>query len=99
MRLWLNPRWVVWLLLPFWAIVGSIALAESKPADNPSVVEGIENTAKKVGNKIEQGLTKAATKLKEKKVGEKIEQKLKKAANKTAAGFKKAGDKINQKLR
>jgi F0F1-type ATP synthase membrane subunit b/b' len=75
-----------------------VALAEDEPAKSPGVLERIGNTAKKVGNKIEQGFTKAGTKLKEKKVGEKIEQKLKKAANKTAEGFKKAGDKIDQKL-
>jgi len=98
MRLWLNSRWVVWLLLPFWATLGSVALAERKPVDNPSVVERIESTAKKVGNKIEQGLSKAARKIQEKKVGEKIERKLKKAVTKTEEGFKKAGRKIDQKL-
>ncbi|MDH4078178.1 MAG: hypothetical protein OEU68_00015 [Nitrospira sp.] len=99
MRMWSNSRWVVWLLLPFWIPLGSVALAESGSADNPSVAERIGNTAKKVGNKIEQGLTKAATKLKEKKVGEKIERKLNKAAKKTAEGLKKAGNKIDEKLR
>ncbi len=99
MRLWLNSRWVVWLLLPFWASLASVALAESKPADNPSVAERIGATAKKVGCKIEQGLTKAARKIQEKKVGEKIERKLKKAVTKTEEGFKKAGKKINKKFR
>jgi hypothetical protein len=98
MQLWPSSRWVVWLLLPFWATLGSVALAESKPADNPSMAERIGNTAKKVGNKIEQGFTKAATKLQEKKIGEKIERKLKKAVTKTEEGFKKAGRKIDQKL-
>ena len=93
-----NSRWVVWLLLPFWASLGSAALAEDKQTNNSNVAERIENTAKKVGNKIEQGFTKAATKLKEKKVGEKIERKLKKAVTKTEEGFKKAGRKIDQKL-
>lgn len=99
MRLSLNSRWVVWLILPFWAALSSGGLAEDGPADNPGVAERIEQTAKKVGNKVEQGLTKAATKLKEKKVGEKIERKLKKAVMKTEEGFKKAGRKIDQKLR
>ena len=78
---------------------GSSVLAEEESAKGPGLVERVGNTAKKVGNKIEQGLTKAAKKLEEKKVGEKIEQKLTKAVRKTAEGFKKAGDKIDQKLR
>ena len=95
----MNMRWVIWLVLPLSVVFGSEVLAENKPESNPSVTERIGNTAKKVGNKIEQGLTKAAKKLEEKKVGEKIEQKLKKAVRKTGEGFKKAGDKIEQKLR
>ncbi|MBM4128159.1 MAG: hypothetical protein FJ247_12555 [Nitrospira sp.] len=86
------------LLMLLWFISTSVALAEDESAKSPGVLERIGNTAQKVGNKIEQGFTKAGTKLKEKKVGEKIEQKLKKAANKTAEGFKKAGNKIDQKL-
>lgn len=93
-----HMRWMLWLLLPLWIASASVAMAEDEPAKGPGVLERIGNTAKKVGNKIEQGFTKAGTKLKEKKVGEKVEQKLKKAANKTAEGFKKAGDKIDQKL-
>lgn len=93
-----HTRWMLWLLLPLWIASASVAMAEDEPAKSPGVLERIGNTAKKVGNKIEQGFTKAGTKLKEKKVGEKVEQKLKKAANKTAEGFKKAGDKIDQKL-
>ena len=99
MQLQRQIRKVVWLLLPILVISGSIALAESEPTDNRTVVERIEGTAKKVGNKIEQGFSKAAKKIEEKHIGEKIEQKLKKAATKTAEGFKKAGEKIDQKLR
>lgn len=99
MQPWLNMRWVVWLLLPIWFSFNSVALGEDTSAHDPSVAERIGNTAKKVGTKIEQGLTKAATKLKEKKVGEKIEQKLKKAVTKTEEGFKKAGKKLDEKLR
>ena len=80
-------------------VSASAALAESGPTDNRTVVERIEGTAKKVGNKIEQGFSKAAKKIEEKHIGEKIERKLKKAAAKTAEGFKKAGEKIDQKLR
>jgi hypothetical protein len=97
--MWTNSRWVVWLLLPLWASLGAVALGEDRPADNPSVAERVGNTAKKVGNKIEQGFTKTETKLKDKKIGEKIERKLKKAVTKTEEGFKKAGKKIDQKLR
>ena len=92
-------RGVVRLLLAILVISGSAALAESEPTDNRTVVERIEGTAKKVGNKIEQGFSKAAKKIEEKHLGEKIERKLKKAATKTAEGFKKAGEKIDQKLR
>jgi hypothetical protein len=89
---------VVLCLLPLSFILTHTALAEDEPAKSPGVFERIGNTAKKVGNKIEQGFTKAGRKLEEKKVGEKIERKLNKAANKTAQGFKKAGDKIDKKL-
>jgi hypothetical protein len=99
MRLQRQIRKVVWLLLPIWIISGSTALAESEPSDNRTVVERIEGTAKKVGNKIEQGFSKAAKKIEAKHIVEKVEQKLKKAARKTAEGFKKAGEKIDQKLR
>ena len=99
MQLQRQIRKVVWLLLPILVISGSIALAESEPTDNRTVVERIEGTAKKVGQKIEQGFSKTAKKIEEKHIGEKIEQKLKKAATKTAEGFKKAGEKIDQKLR
>ena len=98
MRVCHNGRRLIWLMLPLWIIAGSPAWAGSEPAKNPSVLERIGNTAKKVGTKIEQGFTKAATKLKQKKVGEKIERKLKKAARKTGEGFQKAGRTIDQKL-
>jgi hypothetical protein len=99
MHVWLKLRRLGWLVVPFLVLLNSVALGEDKPVNNPSVVERIGNTAKKVGNKIEQGLTKAATKLEQKKIGEKIEQKLRKAGRKTAEGLKKAGEKIDQKLR
>ncbi|MCS6896481.1 MAG: hypothetical protein NZM29_00785 [Nitrospira sp.] len=85
---------VVWL----WGGVVSSVVAEETAAPSPGILERIGNAAKKVGNKIEQGFTKAGRKLKEKKVGEKVERKLKKAAHKTAEGFKKAGEKIDKKL-
>jgi hypothetical protein len=98
MSLQCRLRLVIWAVLPLWALSGSMALADGEATEKPGVMERIGNTAKKVGNKIEQGFTKAARKLEQKKVGEKIEQKLNKAARKTAEGFKKAGDKIDQKL-
>ena len=98
MRLWRNLGLALWLMLSLWMVSISAAMAEEDAAKNPGILERIGNTAKKVGNKIEQGFTKAGKKLEEKKVGEKIESKLKKAANKTAEGFKKAGDKIDKKL-
>ncbi len=99
MQLQRQIRWAFWLLLPFWVVSGFIAVAESEPTGNRSVFERIEGTAKKVGNKIELGFSKAAKKIEEKHIGEKVERKLKKAATKTAEGFKKAGEKIDQKLR
>jgi len=99
MQLQGQIRKVVWLLLPILVVSVSAASAESEPTDNRTVVERIEGTAKKVGKKIEQGISKTAKKIEEKHLGDKIEQKLKKAARKTAEGFKKAGEKIDQKLR
>jgi hypothetical protein len=98
MRFRCELRLIVGLCVPLWILPGSPVLAEVEPAQGPGLFERIGNTAKKVGNKIEQGFTKAGRKLQEKKVGEKIERKLKKAADKTAEGFKKAGNKIDQKL-
>lgn len=94
-QMWLA----VWLFLPICLASGSAALAESEPTGDRTVVERIEDTAKKVGNKIEQGFSKTAKKIEEKHIVDKVEQKLKKAATKTAEGFKKAGEKIDQKLR
>ena len=73
-------------------------MAENEPKDNGNVIDKIGSTAKKVGDKIEQGFSKTAKKIEEKHLGEKIEKKLKKATAKTAEGFKKAGEKIDQKL-
>lgn len=98
MRVHHTLRWTTWAVLPLAILAGSLARAEGEPAKDPSVLERIGNTAKKVGKKIEQGFTKAGTKLKRKKVGEKIEQKLNKAVTKTGEGFKKAGRKLDQKL-
>ena len=99
MRLQRHIRKVVWLFLPILVLSGSKALAENEPTDNGTVVERIGSTAKKVGNKIEQGFSRTVKKIEGKHIGEKIERKLKKAAAKTAEGFKKAGKKIDQKLR
>ena len=98
MRLQPRIRGVVWLFLPIWLVAGSPAMAESESVDNRSVVERVRDTAKKVGNKIEQGVSKTAKKIENKHIGEKIEKKLRKAATKTAEGFKKAEKKIDQKL-
>jgi len=94
-KIWL----VVWLLVPIMIVSGSAALAGSEATDNPTVVERIGSTAKKVGNNIEQGFSRTVQKIEGKHIGDKIERKLKKAATKTAEGFKKAEEKINQKLR
>lgn len=94
-QMWLA----VWLFLPICLASSPAALAESaRPTGDRSVVERIEDTAKKVGSKIEQGFSKAAKKIEEKHIVDKVERKLKKAATKTAEGFKKAGEKIDQKL-
>lgn len=86
------------LLFPLWAASSELVFAESEPSNSPGVFERVGNTAKKVGHKIEQGVEKVVKKVEEKHIGEKIEQKLKKAADNTAEGFKKAGNKIDQKL-
>lgn len=93
--------WVLGLMVSFW-LGGTVAVPPASAGDRADqsrvVLERIGRTAVTVGNKIEQGFTKAGRKLKEKKVGDKIERKLKKAVDKTAQGFKKAGDKIDKKL-
>jgi hypothetical protein len=98
MRLRRNIRPAGWLLVLLWTLPGATVSAEDGATEKPGVMERIGNTAKKVGDKIGQGFTKAAKKIEDKRIGEKIERKLDKAATKTAEGFKKAGNKIDQKL-
>ena len=73
---------------------GSPVMAE----ESQGVMERVETTAKRVGQKIEDKTKAVVKKVEDKHIGDKIEQKLKKAANKTAEGFEKAGKKIEQKL-
>jgi hypothetical protein len=98
MRFRCPLRLVVGLCVPLWILSGSPVSAEDKSTQGPGVFERIGDGAKKVGHKIEQGVGKVVKKVEEKHIGEKVEQKLKKAADKTAEGFKKAGNKIDQKL-
>jgi hypothetical protein len=98
MRFRCDLRVAVCLCMPLWVLSGSPASAQDEPSKDPGVFERIGNTAKKVGHKIEQGVGKVVKKVEEKHIGEKVERKLKKAADKTAEGFKKAGNKIDQKL-
>lgn len=86
------------LLLSLWGGPSSLVFGEEEPTKNPGVLERIGNTTKKVGHKIEEGVKKVVKKVEGKHIGEKVERKLKKAADKTAEGFKKAGNKIDQKL-
>ncbi len=98
MRSYRNLGWAFPLLLPLWIASIPVAMAEDDAAKSPGLFERIGNTSKKVGHKIEQGVGKVVKKVEEKHIGEKVERKLKKAADKTAEGFKKAGNKIDQKL-
>lgn len=98
MRFRCDLRLMVGLCVPLWVLSGSPVSAEDESAKGPGVFERIGSTAKKVGHKIEQGVEKVAKKVEEKHIGEKVERKLKKAVDKTAEGFKKAGNKIDQKL-
>jgi hypothetical protein len=98
MRLNRHILWVVCLLLPICSATGALALADSDRDADVSVVQRIEATAKKVGDNIEKGFTKAVKKIEEKHIGEKVERKLKKAVTKTEEGFKKAGKKLEQKF-
>jgi hypothetical protein len=98
MRFRCDLRLIVGLCVSLWILSGSPVSADDESAQGSGVFERIGNTAKKVGHKIEQGVEKVAKKVEEKHIGEKVERKLKKAADKTAEGFKKAGDKIDQKL-
>lgn len=85
-----------WLILAVTLLVfsaGSVRAEESK-----GMMERVDDTAQRVGQKIE-GKTKAVVKkVEEKHIVDKIGQKLKKAATKTAEGFEKAGNKIKEKL-
>ena len=94
-----DQRGTAWLLLLISVAWGSPATAENEPKDKGNVIDKIGSTAKKAGDKIEQGISKTAKKIEEKHIGEKIERKLKKAASKTAEGFEKAEKKIEEKLR
>ena len=87
-----------WLLQAICIASGSVALAESEQAGGGSVVQQIEGTANKVGDKVEQGFTRAAKNIEGKHLGEKVERKVKKALAKTEEGFKKAAEKIKQKI-
>ena len=78
-----DLRLIVGLCVPLWILSGSPLSAQDEPSKGPGVFERIGNTAKKV---------------EEKHIGEKVERKLKKAADKTAEGFRKAGNKLDQKL-
>jgi hypothetical protein len=98
MRFQYDLRLIIGLCVSLWVLSGSLVSAQDEPAKGPGVLEQIGNTAKKVGHKIEQGVGKVVKKVEDKHIGEKVEQKLKKAADKTAEGFKKAGNKIDQKL-
>ena len=80
------------LILVLWA-AGPVLAEESQ-----GMMERVETTAKRVGQKIEDKTKAVVKKVEEKHIGDKIEQKLKKAANKTVEGFEKAGKKIEQKL-
>lgn len=80
------------LMLILWS-AGPVLAEESQ-----GVMERVETTAKRVGQKIEDKTKAVVKKVEDKHIGDKIEQKLKKAANKTAEGFEKAGKKIEQKL-
>jgi adenylosuccinate synthase len=72
--------------------------SESSADSKPGPVDKVGETIKKIGKKIEEGVTKTAKKVEDKHIPEKVEQKLKKAADKTAEGFSKAERKIKQKL-
>lgn len=99
MRLLSKARWVTWTWLVVWMVSGSgLLAAEPESGDGQSVVDRMGRTAKKVGEKIEQGLTKTAKKIEQKDIPGKVERKLKKAVTKTEEGLKKAGQKIDQKL-
>ena len=98
----MTSKWILVTIMGMFAMGagrGAILFAaDSTSSEGPGVVERVGETAKKVGKKIEEGVTKAAKKIEEKHVVDKVEQKLKKAADKTVEGFEKAGKKIEQKL-
>jgi Ni/Co efflux regulator RcnB len=92
----MNGKQIVSLLLLLVLVVyaaGPVLAEESQ-----GMMERVETTAKRVGQKVEDKTKAVVKKVEDKHIGDKIERKLKKAANKTAEGFEKAGKKIEQKL-
>jgi hypothetical protein len=75
-----------------------LCAGEASTGSETSLADKIGDTAKKIGKKIEEGITKTAKKIEEKRIPEKVERKLKKAADKTAEGFGKAEKKLKQTL-
>lgn len=89
-----RTRVVCALSCVVFAFLSGTGLAE----ESKGVFERIGDSAKRIGQKIEEKTKAVVKKVEDKHVGDKIERKLKKAATKTGEGFEKAGRKIEQKL-
>lgn len=79
-------------------IVVLLAAGPVLAGESEGVMEQVGNTAKRVGQKIEDKTKAVVRKVEEKHLVDKVGEKLKKAATKTAEGFERAGNKIKAKL-
>ena len=84
------------LCLP--VLAWSDALAEASSADERGPVERIEDSLKRTGKSIEEGVKNTAKKIEDKRIPEKVEQKFKDAMDKTAEAIEKTGKYIEKKF-
>ncbi|MGA6828561.1 hypothetical protein ACO9S2_13230 [Nitrospira sp. NS4] len=89
-------RW--WVVCVLSCVVLVFLAGTGVAEESKGILERIGDSAKRVGQKIEEKTKAVVKKVEDKHVGDKIERKLKKAATKTGEGFEKAGRKINEKL-
>jgi hypothetical protein len=78
-------------------IAGLIHAGESQTS-GPGPIERIEETAKKFGKSIEEGVKSTMKKIEEEHIPEKVEQKIKKTMDETVEGLERTGKEIEKKF-
>ena len=89
----ISISFLIWFVFTW-----SDAFADGSSADERSPAERIEDSLKRAGKSIEEGVKNTAKKIDEKHIPEKIEEKLKHAVEKTAEAIEKTGKHIEKKL-